>query len=302
MRRTVFTRERKRALQGYIYLAPWLVGVISFFVYAIVQTTVYSFQSVEKSTFTFHSVGFANYLYAFRGDAEFPQLLVQSVVSMLVTTPTVLVFSFFVALLLRKKFRGNFIIKAIFFLTVILSSDVFLRMQSDTSALTAAQNGAVVADGGSFFSAMDSFDLSRYFADFGLGTQFFKFISEAIQKLSEIMLKSGIPIFIFLAGLYSVPDSMYEAAEVEGAGAWVSFWKITLPLTMPVLRVNLVYIIVDSFTSYLNKTLDYIYTQGLRNFNIGYASALSWIYFLIIGIFLGLAVYVVSRRTYGGVA
>ena len=295
-------RERRNGLKGYLYLAPWLIGVVFFFAYSIIMTARYSFQTVDKTTFVFSDVGFANYLYAFRGDADFPRLLAESMLSMLASTPTVLIFAFFVAMLLRKEFKGNFIIKAIFFLTVILSSDVFLRLQNDTGSLTAAQSGAVVADGGQFFSAMDSFDLSAYFSDFNIGSGFFNFINSAIQELSQIMLKSGIPIFIFLAGLYSVPDSMYEAANVEGAGVWVSFWKITLPLMMPVLRVNLVYIIVDSFTSYLNETLNYIYTQGIRNFNIGYASALSWIYFLTVAIFLGIALLIVTRRDFGGAA
>ncbi|MBE6904111.1 MAG: sugar ABC transporter permease [Ruminococcaceae bacterium] len=298
MKKNRMTQERKRSLQAYIYLAPWLVGVLMFFIYAIIQTTVYSFQTVEKSTLSFSFVGISNFRYAFQGDAEFPQLLLSSLITMLSNVPTVLIFAFFVALLLKKRFKGDFMIKAIFFLTVILSSDVFLNMMSDTSSLTAAQENAVVADGGSFFSAMESFELGEYFTEFGIDPAFFEFISDAIEGLSEIMVKSGIPIFIFLAGLYSVPESMYEAANVEGATAWESFWKITLPLMGPVLLVNIVYTIVDSFSSYLNPTLDYIYDQGIQKFNIGYASALSWIYFIIIGIILGVVVFFVNRKIY----
>jgi ABC-type sugar transport system permease subunit len=290
------TQKQRHGLQGYLFLIPWLLGVGLFFVYAVVQTAIYSFQSVEKSTLTFSWAGWGNYIYAFQRDAEFPPLLVESVLSMFTTLATVLVFSFFVALLLKKRFKGDFIIKSIFFLTVILSSDVFLQLQSDTSSLTNAQIGSVVADGGGFFAAMESFDLSEYFTAFGIDPAFMEFINSAIQEIAEIMVKSGIPIFIFLAGLYSIPDSMYEAAHVAGANAWVSFWKITLPLCMPVLLVNVVYIIVDSFASYLNPTLNYIYNQGIQNFNIGYASALSWIYFIIIGTFLGLVVWFVSKK------
>jgi ABC-type sugar transport system permease subunit len=215
---------------------------------------------------------------------------------MFTSLATVLVFSFFVALLLKKRFRGDFIIKSIFFLTVILSSDVFLRLQSDTSSLTNAQIGSVVADGGNFFAAMESFDLGKYFTAFGIEPAFFDFINTAIKELSEIMVKSGIPIFIFLAGLYAIPSSIYEAADVAGANAWVCFWKITLPLSMPVLLVNVVYIIVDSFASYLNPALNYIYDQGIQQFNIGYASALSLIYFIVIGVFMGLIIWFISKK------
>ena len=295
-KRITLTQKQKHGLQGYLFLIPWLIGVGLFFMYAIVQTTIYSFQSVDKATLTFSWTGFANYMYAFTRDAEFPQLLAESVLTMFTSLATVLVFSFFVALLLKKRFRGDFIIKAIFFLTVILSSDVFLRLQSDTSSLTNAQVGSVVADGGNFFAAMESFDLGEYFTAFGIDPAFFEFINTAIKELAEIMVKSGIPIFIFLAGLYSIPESMYEAAYVAGANAWVCFWKITLPLCMPVLLVNVVYIIVDSFSSYLNPALNYIYEQGIQKFNIGYASALSWIYFVIVGVFLALIVLFVSKK------
>lgn len=290
------TQKQKRGLQGLVFLIPWLIGVGLFFLYAVIQTIVYSFQSVDKFTLTFSFAGFGNYLYAFKRDAEFPRLLVESVISMFTSLATVLVFSFFVALLLKKRFRGDFIIKSIFFLTVILSSDVFLRLQSDTSSLTNAQIGSVVADGGNFFAAMESFDLGKYFTAFGIDPAFFDFINTAIKELSEIMVKSGIPIFIFLAGLYAIPSSIYEAADVAGANAWVCFWKITLPLSMPVLLVNVVYIIVDSFSSYLNPALNYIYEQGIQEFNIGYASALSLIYFIVIGVFMGLIIWFISKK------
>ena len=290
------TQKQKRGLQGLVFLIPWLIGVGLFFLYAVIQTIVYSFQSVDKFTLTFSFAGFGNYLYAFKRDAEFPRLLVESVISMFTSLATVLVFSFFVALLLKKRFRGDFIIKSIFFLTVILSSDVFLRLQSDTSSLTNAQIGSVVADGGNFFAAMESFDLGKYFTAFGIDPALFDFINTAIKELSEIMVKSGIPIFIFLAGLYAIPSSIYEAADVAGANAWVCFWKITLPLSMPVLLVNVVYIIVDSFSSYLNPALNYIYEQGIQEFNIGYASALSLIYFIVIGVFMGLIIWFISKK------
>lgn len=287
--------EQKHSLQGYLYLIPWLIGVIFFFAYPIIQTTIYSFQEMDKQTTTFSFVGIANYKYAFLGDSEFPVLLMQSVTEMLSTVPTILIFSFFVALLLKKKFRGDFLLKAVFFLTVILSSDTFLKMQADTSAVTNAVMGGVVQDGGNFFQAMESFQLDQYFSALGLDTGILTVVEDAIKNLSTIMIKSGIQIFIFLAALYSVPESVYEAAAVEGATAWESFWKITLPMVSPMLLVNLVYTIVDSFSSYSNPTLNYIYKQGIVSFNVGYASALSWIFFLSVAVIL-VVVFLIANK------
>jgi len=293
--KTKLTLEKRNSVYGYLYILPWLIGIAAFFVYPIIQTAAYSFQEVNKRTLEFSFVGIANFKYAFQGDSNFPKMLVQSVTDMLISTPIILIFSFFVAVLLKKKTKADFILKAIFFLTVILSSDVFLRMQLDTGALNQAQMGGVVADGGGFFLAMDSFSLEKYFPATGISADLLAVVTDAIKNLSGIMIKSGIQIFIFLAALYSVSPTMYEAAEVEGATAWESFWKITLPMVSPMLLVNLVYTVVNSFSSYLNPILGYIYTQGITGLNIGYASALSWIFFASAAVFLGV-VFLFARR------
>lgn len=110
------------------------------------------------------------------------------------------------------------------------------------------------------------------------------------------MTNSGIQIFIFLAGLNSISPTLYEAAQIESATAWESFWKITFPMILPMILVNAVYSIIDSFTSINNKVMTYVYDMAFTNREFGLSSAMCWLYFLCLGILVGLVALVISRR------
>lgn len=109
---------------------------------------------------------------------------------------------------------------------------------------------------------------------------------------------SGIQIFIFLAGLNSISPSIYEACYMEGASGWEAFWKVTFPMVSPLIIVNVVYTVIDTFGSSLNASLNYINNTAFTKLNFGYASALSLIYFAVIGCILGLIMLVVSKRVF----
>jgi len=93
-----------------------------------------------------------------------------------------------------------------------------------------------------------------------------------------------------------VSPQLYEAADVEGASAWEKFWKITFPMVMPILLVNLIYTIIDNFTDYSNSVLRYITSIG-SDLDFSYSSALSWIYFIIITLIIGIIYFIVNKRT-----
>jgi ABC-type sugar transport system permease subunit len=106
-------------------------------------------------------------------------------------------------------------------------------------------------------------------------------------------------MLIFLAGLNSVSYVLYEAARVDGATDWDRFWKVTLPLLSPIILVNLVYTIVDTFTDPFNEVLTYIQqTAFAGGFRLGYAAALGWVYFAIVFLVLALVVKVTNRYVF----
>ncbi|MDD4699293.1 MAG: sugar ABC transporter permease [Oscillospiraceae bacterium] len=288
---------QKRSMQGYLYILPWIIGFLLFFITPMIQTAIYSFNKLDKVTYEKTWMGLKNYIHAFRADVDFPIKLVSSLKS-LIDVVLILVFAYFVALLLRKPFKGATIVKAIFFLTVILSSDLFMQMQMTSGSLNGTQMNATMQETQQMLPVLQTVDFNKYFADFGIGGNWIQYLNDSISNIFNIMVRSGIQIFIFLAALYSIPESMYEAAEIEGATAWEIFWIITFPMTGPMLLVNAIYTIVDSFSSSLNQVIVYINDISLRQNEIGYASALSWIYFLCIAVILAIVYLMVHKKIF----
>ena len=113
-----------------------------------------------------------------------------------------------------------------------------------------------------------------------------------LDSLTVSMWDSGVPILIFLAGLQSISINLYEAAKVDGATAWESFWKVTFPMIKPMILVNILFCIVNSFTKANNEVMDYlIKTVMFGKLDYGYGSALGWIYFVVIFIIIGLVLF-----------
>jgi ABC-type sugar transport system permease subunit len=292
--------KQKKSLFGYLYISPWLLGFLLFFLTPILNTVQFSLNEVKLSAsgYTLNYLGIGNFIDAFTKDEKFPRFLYEAVMKMITDLPVLLIFSLFAAVLLYKKFRGNSTVKTIFFLTVVLSSGVFLKMQADTMYVNNMQMSAAMHEGASSLETLQSFNLGNYLLEAGISPTIMAYITTPINRIFEVISKSGIQVFIFLAGLNSISPSIYEASHIEGATGWENFWKITFPMISPLILVNIVYTVIDSFIAYTNQALYYINQIGLRDLRIGYASALSWIYFVVIGGILGIIVYLVSKKVF----
>ena len=292
----VLTLKQRKARNGYLYILPWVIGMICLFIPAVIRTFVYSFSKVDAETFETTFVALNQYVHARWGDDMFLRLLADILLNNLRTIPLILIFSYFVALLLKKEFRGIQIVKAIFFLTVILSSDMFIALQLEIGNITAAQNNGVMESASVFFDSISGRSFYQLLYSFGISQDTVILMDGILENITDTFIKSGVQIFIFLAGLSSIPESMYEAASMEGATAWESFWKITFPLTTPIIMVGFVYTVVDSFNSMLSPTMQYIYDMAFGSSrNFGYSSAMTVIYFLVISITLAI-VFALTRK------
>ena len=118
-----------------------------------------------------------------------------------------------------------------------------------------------------------------------------------INSLFEIAWKCGIQILIFMSGLAAIPPQVKEAASIEGATGWEFFWKISLPMISPIIQINLIYSIIDSFTDYSNSMIQRIY-KLTSELNYSYSSTLSWIYFGIIFIITGIVFLIINKKTF----
>jgi len=287
--------ERQKALWGFIYVLPWLIGFISFFLIPLFTSLHYSLSKVEMSNevglnVTF--VGLNNYIHAFTVHTSFNRTLVESITNMIVNVPLIVVFSLFIAVILNQKFRARTFARAVFFLPVILASGIIANLES--SSLIAAVQAE--REGSRFLNILTSFELERMMLEMGVDNTIVAYLTGAVNRIYEIISQSGVQILIFLAGIQSIPSSMYEVAIIEGSTGYEAFWKITFPLVSPLILVNVVYTIIDHFSS--NAMTDLIRETALRSFNFGLSSAMAWVYFIAISIILIICSYIISKRVF----
>ena len=209
-------------------------------------------------------------------------------------TPLVLIFSLFIAVILNQKFRGRTLARAIFFLPVIIATGpVYKIINGDMSST--GNTGA------SQFSTMFSTDLVgellQFLGIYGLSDNMSTMISTVADNIFGIVWASGIQILIFLAALQNIPPSAREAAQVEGATAWEYFWKITFPYVSPFILANLIFTVIDSFTSPTNTVMGRILAMK-EDWKFGEASAMAWIYFAIVLAAIGLVTFIVNKFIY----
>ncbi len=289
----------RRDRVGYVFIAPFLIGFLLFVGIPIVQSIVYSFHEVQivESGYMLVPKGLENYRYILLVNTTFRAKLVESFQMTIRDTLIVVPFSFFSALILHKPFRGRTLARAIFFLPVIVSAGVFAVIDSDSII-----NMVLSRDPAANAGTMEATDSALAFVNSlfagSLPAEITQFVAAATSNISGIVTKAGIQIIIFLGGLNTISPSIYESSNIEGATAWVNFWKITFPMCGPYILLNVVYSVIDSFTNINNPLIRTIWNDltGLRNF--GVASATAWVYFLMIFAVLGVTFALISRKVF----
>lgn len=288
--------QRRKAISGYLFIAPFIIGFLAFMVKPLFQSLYMSFCTVEVSPNGIHNVfkGLSNYIQAFTIDTEFNRLLVEEISRMCVNSLAIMVFSFFVALILNQKFKGRALVRAIFFLPVILSSGVILGVESNNALLASVQN--MVEETTSTTSVTDA--IKSILLTSGIGASAFEKVFDIVDGIYDVAIASGIQIIIFLSGLQTISTNMYEAAAIEGCTAWESLWKITFPMISSLFLVNWIYTIVDFCMRSDNQIMEKISDQMIQYINYGFASAMSWIYFLIVIVIIGVSSFIISKGVY----
>ncbi len=283
--------ERRKSLIGLLCVSPWIIGFLCLYLYPLVQSVRYSLSNLtfQAGTLNVRFVGWENYKTAFLSDPVFVRILTATLKDMLYQVPIILIYSMIVALLLNHKFRGRAVMRSIFFLPVIIATGVVMNiMKTDTVSML------MMSDAGS--SSMFKADMFQtMLQETGVESSVVNAVIDAANNIFDLSWRSGIQILLFLAGLQSVPRPLYEASAMDGCTAWERYWKVTFPIMTPILMINLIYTIVDHFTSFDNAVMQSImeYSSQLK---YAYSSTLAWIYFAaIIGILL-LAAFLMRRR------
>jgi len=267
----------KHSKIGLLYILPWLAGMIFLTLYPFVNALVISFTDynlVRKPNF----VGFANYISLFR-DADFLSTLTATVKYTIFTVPLQLTFALFIAYILNFQLKGINFYRTAYYIPSLLGGNVAVAV---LWRFLFQQNGFI----------------NRFIGLFG--TAPIPWFSSPNGAMAVIILlkvwQFGSSMLIFLAALKDVPQDLYEAASVDGSTRFYSFFRITIPLITPTIFFNLVMQMVNAFQEFngpylvtgrgpLNATYltsMYIYDNAFKFFNMGYASAASWVLFLII--------------------
>ena len=289
--------QKRKAIAGYLFILPFIIGFLAFMVKPFFQSLYMSFCDVQVGPGGFTNVywGLKNFVEAFTVDLTFTRLLTEELTRMAINVPAIIVFSFFAALLLNQEFKGRAFVRGVFFLPVILSSGVILGVEYD-NPIMAEMRDVIEMNGGNAISVTDT--IKEILNTSGVGNKVFQVVFDIIDGIYDVVLASGIQIIIFLSGLQTIPNSMYEAASIEGCTAWESLWKITFPMISPLLLVNAVYTIVDFCMRTDNQVIEKIQEVMLAQLKYGPASAMAWIYFGIVMAIIGLTAFILSKVVY----
>ena len=288
---------KRKAISGYLFILPFILGFLIFMVRPFFQSLYMSFSNVEVSAQGIKSVfaGLVNYRRAFTVDTEFNRLLTEQLGKMMVNSIATMVFSFFVALILNQKFKGRALVRAVFFLPVIISSGVILGVEYDNALLSSLQSTIEnsTGSGASITGAIENILVTA-----GIGTKAFELVFEVVDGIYDVAIASGIQIIIFLSGLQTISDSMYEAADIEGCTKWESMCKITFPMISSLLLVNWIYTIVDFCMRSDNEVMEKISDTMIVKLDYGFASAMAWVYFAIVIVIIGVSSLIISKGVY----
>ena len=290
----------RRALYGYLFILPFIIGFIFFMVKPLGSSLKMALSDVTISTqgFSLEYNHFANFKKAFLIDSEFNRMLVEGIVQMFFRSIATVVFSFFVALLLNQKFKGRTLARSIFFLAVILSSGVLVGLENNNSLM--AQLKDTIEEAGSANSITQVLERILVPSAQGLGgisSKMFAKVFEIIDAIYDVAMASGIQIIIFLSGLQNISPSMYEAAQMEGCTAWESLCKITVPMVSPLLPVCWIYTIVDFFMKSDNQVMTKI-NDNVLSLQYGFSSAMAWSYFIVCMVLIGITSLIISKVVY----
>ena len=263
---------------AWVLVLPWIIGFLAFQLGPMLASLGLSL--TEWRMFTPPEfIGLGNYIEMATDDPNFFQAFKVTTIYSVTSVPLRIALGVLVALLLNAKVRGLAFIRTVYYLPATVSgvavAMVWLLILNGDFGLLNRALGLIGIEGPYWLT-----DTSTVLASF------------VLMSLWGV----GAGIIIYLAGLQGVPNELYEAAEVDGAGDWVQFWKITLPMISPVLFFQLVIGMIDALQEFAGPfimtqggpgnaslfVMLYLFRNGFEFFRMGYASGLAWVLFVYI--------------------
>ena len=298
-KRNIF-KKLFRQRYSYLFIAP---AVVLFFIFVFVPVIASFFLSFTKYNIVSPPqwIGLENYRHIFLNDPRFWKALKNTVIYVVGVVPIGISISLLLAVAIDQKIRFKNFYKTLFFIPVVTPVVAYAVIWRWLFA--GAKYGLI----------------NHWLLKFGLNP--IDWVMSSTCTLPAIMIMSiwaglGYNMILLLAGLQTIPNTFYEAAEVDGAGAWQKFWRITLPLLRPALLFAVIISVINSFQLFeqvyimtagtgegVGGVLDcalslvaYLYEKGFQSFEMGYASAIAYILFAIIFVVTFINLKVVRPR------
>ncbi len=279
--------------EGWMFVLPLVIGLGVFTVYPMFQSLIWSFFNYTGDTY-FYPVGLNNYISILTKDPYFWQVFGNTCYYVFVSVPIVLVSGYLLACLVNLPYKSIGFFRVVFYLPCVIPGIV---------------SGILWGD---MFSTNGVFN--KLLALFGCHSDFFQ-SGNSFVAISSIFLMNlwsiGGGMILWLSAFKAIPAQLYEAAQIDGAGRFARFWHITIPQSAPMIFFNIVTMLIGTFQyngtlvfasnngegyrNAMNMFAVYIYNQAFRASKWGYASALSWLLLIFVGIVTGIMFWLRSR-------
>ena len=291
----------RKARAGWVFVLPFVLSFIIIYLPIVIDSIKYSFNKIkigQGGGYTLEFVGWENYQEALFVDPSFVQKLTSGIQQLIFDIPAIVIFSLFIAVLLNQKMIGRAAFRAIFFIPVIISTGIIDKIDQANTMLDYMEDVESGINDGSNQNTtneiLSAVDIERLFENMKVGTELVEYVVSMVNNIYNIINRSGVQMLIFLAGLQSISPAIYESCEIDGATAWETFWKITFPMISPMILVNAIYTVIDSFTSQSNTVMTYISDVYDKAGGNVLSSAMAWIYFLIVLAIIGVVAALMS--------
>ncbi len=280
--------EALRRRYGYTFVSHWVIGLITFFFIPLIYSVMYSFSDITMTDagFSLTFAGLKNYNMTLSQNPDYLNQVRDAIGSMFYSLPMVIALSLILAVLLNQKYKGRTIMRILFFLPVIIESSVVIRLLSDPAINVPIFDFSTEGQG--------FMDYEMILSNLNLPAQITEFLTFFLSNAVSLTWSCGVQIILFLAGLQSIPESLYEVSKIEGANKWDEFWQITVPMLRHVLSLVIIYSMISKFTSSTNQVVASA-LELMRSNDYGNAAAMLWFYFVVVLAVIGLVLFLYNR-------
>lgn len=286
--------EAYKRRYGYYFVMHWVIGVIAFVLIPLFTSFYYGLSNIVLTPEGLQPafIGLDNYKRLFLQDPYYIDQLVGSLSSLFTSLPIVVALSMVLALILNQKFKGRTAARAVFFLPVIIGSSVVMSLLSGFNMQEGIMSSSGVG-GEQAVTYMSVIDFSAILQRLNLPDALNKLLEGYLSDTFNLIWSCGVQILLFVAGLQTIPEPLYEVGRVEGITAWEQFWYITVPMLGRVILLVIFYTMVELFMekgTVVNRAVETLVGQDYAS-----SSALLWPYFALVGVAIGSVVFLYNR-------